>query len=298
MAFHWIGKSSDGKTVTLRRLEPQHFQFPEYFTPEWESLNSDHIRIGAVLDVETTGLNQVDDQIIEIGIRQFKFNRSTGEVLALESTYSAFQDPGIPLSAEVTAITGITDDMVQGQSIDWGRVDELLNTSSIIIAHNAGFDRPFVDRKSSVSPKKIWGCSFKQIDWEKKGYTSQKLEVLSIYHGFFNDAHRALSDADSLIYLLSFSAQVDGNPYLLELLQQARKPMVHLLASGAPFDSKTHLKNRSYRWDAPSKTWFRVLEKDSVQEEIRWLEEVVYSGPFRGTFQEIQLTDQFKSTER
>ncbi len=295
MAFQWIGKSSDGKTVTLHRLENHHFQFPEYFSPEWESSNFDLIRTGAVLDVETTGLNHTQDQIIEIGIRQFKFNRQTGEILSLGESYSGFQDPGVPLSKEVTVITGITDDMVRGKTIDWSNVDHLLNQSSIIIAHNAGFDRPFIDRVSSISPKKVWGCSFRQIDWEKKGYTSQKLEVLSIYHGFFNDSHRALSDSDSLVYLLSLKNQESNNPYLLELLNQARKTMVNVIASHSPFDSKDHLKNRNYRWDAPNRHWYKVIEKDELPEELKWLEEVVYLGTFKGRHQEILPVDQFKA---
>ncbi len=295
MAFQWIGKSSDGKTVTLHRLEPHHFQFPEYYSLEWEAANPDSVRVGSILDVETTGLNQSQDQVIEIGVRQFKFNRITGEVLSFGESYASFQDPGIPLSQEVTAITGITDEMVKGQLIDWSAVDQLLINSSIIIAHNAGFDRPFIDRFSEVSPKKVWGCSFKQIDWESKGYTSQKLEVLSIYHGFFNDSHRALSDSDSLIYLLSLKNQMDGNPYLLELLNQARKTMVNVIASQSPFESKDHLKNRNYRWDAPNRHWYKLIEKDELADELRWLEEVVYLGTFKGRHQEIPPVDQFKA---
>lgn len=295
MAFHWIGKSEDGKTVTLNRLEKKHFTFPEYFSPEWEITNSELVRFGAILDVETTGLNQAQDQVIEIGVRQFRFNRESGEVLSMDQEYSAFQDPGFPLSDEVKSITGITDEMVKGKKIDWIKVDSLLQNSSIIIAHNASFDRPFIDLKSEISKKKIWGCSFKQVNWEKYGYTSSKLEVLSIYHGFFNDSHRALSDSDSLLYLLSLKNQLSAKPYLHELIGEARKTTVQVMANYAPFEAKDLLKNRNYRWDAPNKVWSKIVEKETAQDEVLWLEEQVYRGSFKGKQLEILPADQFKA---
>jgi DNA polymerase-3 subunit epsilon len=287
MAFNWIGKSEDGKTVVLNRLEEHHFKFSKA-SPEL-------VRTGAVVDVETTGLNYTQDHIIEIGIRLFQFNRETGELLSLGASYSSFQDPGQSISAEVTSITGITDAMVKGQKIDWTKVDELLGASQIIIAHNASFDRPFIDQKSVCSTKKIWGCSLRQIDWSAKGFTSQKLDVLSIYHGFFNDAHRALSDADSLLYLLSLKNDEKHGTYLHELLGQARKITIQMIASQSPFESKDHLRLRNYRWDAQNKYWSKEIDQEQLQDELKWLEEVVYQGAFRGRYTEIQPVDHFKS---
>jgi len=90
VAFQWIGKSKDGETITLHKLKLDHFRFPEYFNPDWETRNADLIRRGAILDVETSGLKFDQSKIIEIGIRTFKFNRETGEVLCLSDSYSAF----------------------------------------------------------------------------------------------------------------------------------------------------------------------------------------------------------------
>src|SRR5690606_10885352 len=110
------------------------------------------------------------------------------------------------------------------QSIDWKIVENLLEKCQIIIAHNASFDRPFIDKLSMVSKNKIWGCSLNQIDWNSFGFPVRKLDVLSIYHGFFTDAHRALHDADALIYLLSLKNHKTQASYLFELLVNAQKP--------------------------------------------------------------------------
>lgn len=295
MAFDWIGKSEDGETITLRKLHTAHFSYPAYFTAEWESANADLIRTAAVLDVETSGLKAENSSIIEIGIRTFLFNRVTGEILRLDRHYSSFQDPGTPLSEEVKKITGITDDMVQGKSIEWVRVDHLLESCQIIIAHNAAFDRPFVELHSKTSPSRIWGCSFKQIDWNGKGFPAQKLDLLSIFHGFFTDAHRALNDADALLFLLSKKDKESGAPYLLELLNRARKPSFQIYALASPFDSKDLLKARNYRWDSGARTWWKEIDSGDLATETEWLENHVYLGPFRGKTLEIPPTDHFKA---
>jgi DNA polymerase-3 subunit epsilon len=293
--FQWIGKSEDGNTITLKKLDPHAmFRFPTYANEEWLRTHADLIRNGMVLDVETTGLSQEYDQIIEIGIRQFKFNRETGEILTLGDSYSEFQDPGVLLDEEVKNLTGITDEMVKGHSINWDQVNQMIESTHLIIAHNAGFDRPFIDARSSISAEKIWGCSFKQIDWSKKGLPSQKLDVLSIYHGFFNGSHRALNDADSLLYLLSLTDQQTHTPYFLELLNEARKPMVWVHATYAAFETKDALRERKYRWNAQEKVWSKRLSKDQVESEIEWLTTEVYRGTFRGKVDEIQAKDQFK----
>lgn len=295
MAFRWIGKSENGRTVTLRHLEDCQMPLPEYATAEWLKNNADIVRTGAVLDVETTGLSHAEDSVIEIGLRQFSFNRNTGEILALGKSYSAFQDPGRPLSKEISTLTGITDEMIAGHKIDWDHVNTLLSECVLIIAHNARFDRPFIDRKSKTSTEKIWACSLKQIDWNIKGYFSSKLELLNIYHGFFTDSHRAINDVDALLYLLSHNDENTGKPYLHELTVNAKRQMSQVIASAAPFDSKEHLKGRGYNWDNINRFWSKIIFKDDVPAEISWLEDTVYCGPFGGLTRDIALVDGFKN---
>ncbi|WII71160.1 3'-5' exonuclease [Bdellovibrio sp. 22V] len=295
MAFRWLGKSADGKTVTLHKLEGCPVTPPTYSVPAWIEMNADIVRTGIVLDVETTGLNQAEDAIIEIGIRQFLFNRNTGEILGLGKSYSSFQDPGRSISAEITELTGITNEMVEGQQIDWTAVHSLFEEASVVIAHNARFDRPFIDRKAKISSEKIWACTVKQISWSDKGFTSSKLELLNIYHGFFTDSHRAINDVDALLYLISLPDAETQKPYLFELLNNARRTMTQVIASAAPFESKDHLKSRGYSWDSTNRFWAKTIFKDDVHGELKWLEETVYCGPFGGLTRDIALNDAFKT---
>lgn len=294
MAFTWIGKSKDGSTVTLHKLCFEMFSIPKYFTPAWASENSELMSLGAAIDVETTGLDHSKDKIIEIGLRLFTFNRMTGELLNLSSCYSGLQDPGIPLSNEIIELTGITDDMLKGQAIDWNNVNSLISKCHVIIAHNAAFDRPFIDSASTESRNKLWGCSLKQVDWDMHRFPSHKLDVLSIYHGFFTDAHRALNDVDALVYLLSLKSKANKNPYLLELVNNAKKPSVLISALFAPYDKKDFLKSRHYKWDATNKVWQKEIYQEHYDAEIKWLEENIYQGIFKGKSVIIEPGNHFK----
>lgn len=284
--FEWIGKSKDGETIVLKRFSGD-FRVADYATPSWIEMNAELVRTGAVLDTETTGMNRRSDKVIEIGLRTFQFNKQTGELLSLRDSYSGLEDPGTPLSPEIQLITGLTDDDVRGKQIDWKEVDRLISASDIIIAHNASFDRPFVEKKSTASQKKIWGCSVKQIDWLKRGFPSAKLELLSVWHGFFTDAHRALNDADALLNVLSYGA-------LIELLNNAKKPQVKMVATNSPFESKDALKERGYSWDSDARVWKKTILKEGFEEELGWMEKAVYGGTFRGQAIDIPLFDNFK----
>lgn len=291
--FRWVGQSLDGQTVTLTRFAGQ-FKTAEYATEEWLKAHPERIRMGIVIDVETTGLNKKADQVIEVGLRTFLFNKLTGELLKAGATYSGLQDPGKPLSEDIKRLTGLTDEALAGKSIDWKQVNSLIEQAHIVIAHNAAFDRPFIDRSAPASAAKPWACSLKQVEWSKKGFTVHKLDVLCIYHGFFTDAHRALNDVDALLNLLSMLDTSTNRPYLNELLTTARKPVSKIVATSSPFETKDLLKERGYSWDQTGRAWQKIIHKDDLASEVAWLESAVYGGDFKGRVEDLTLTDQFK----
>ena len=285
--------SADGETITLKKFKG-HASEPSYVTPEWLAQNAALVGNGVVLDIETTGLNRAVDRIIEIGLRSFTFHRETGEVLVYGGTVSQLQDPRMPLVDKVKRLTGLDDAMLAGHQINWPAVDAQLAVADIVIAHNASFDRPFVEKHSSISASKVWGCSLKQIDWDSKGFPMMKLEALGYFHGFFGESHRALNDSDFLLHFLSMPDAASGKPYLSELLQNALRPLVHMKATSSPFESKDALKDRGYGWDPVAKCWKKTLFRDALTEEISWLEVTVYKGSFRGVYQELGISDNFK----
>ena len=89
------------------------------------------------------------------------------------------EDPGMPIPAESTKIHGITDDMVIGKKIIDADIETLLADVSLVIAHNATFDRGIVEARLPIFQEKAWGCSFAQIPWKNEGISSAALEFIA-----------------------------------------------------------------------------------------------------------------------
>jgi hypothetical protein len=173
---------------------------------------------------------------------------ATGLPVGPVTIYESFEDPGKPIPAQITEITGIDDSMVKGLRIDDAAVAALVAQADLIVAHNAGFDRPFVEARFPVFASKAWGCSFQGVDWKKEGSGSAKLEFLASERGWFYDAHRAQVDCHALLQVLA-SPLADGQTGLMRLLAGADQTRYKLRATGAPFEAKDKLKARGYRWD-------------------------------------------------
>jgi len=64
-----------------------------------------------VLDLEATGANPASARIIQVAVLRLVEN---GGSLSLAGSFETLVDPGRPIPSEVTSLTGITDQMVQG----------------------------------------------------------------------------------------------------------------------------------------------------------------------------------------
>jgi DNA polymerase-3 subunit epsilon len=234
---------------------------------------------GVVLDTETTGLSVDVDQVIELGMIVFEFDPVQGTIHRVVDVFDELEDPLRPIPPETTAIHHITDEMVRGKRIDDRKVEEIVNSASVVIAHNASFDRPFVEKRWPVFEGKQWACSIRDIDWKSEGVSSAKLEFLLQTQGIFYEAHRAETDCWALLELLSVVLPQTQQPAMLTLLESLNQPQIRLFATGSPFDSKDALKTRGYRWAPEIKCWWRSLSSDkALQEELDWLKRKVYQG--------------------
>ena len=231
-----------------------------------------------VLDTETTGMNRENDQMIELALVRFEYGVESGDVARITDVYAGLEDPGRPIPPESTAIHGITDAMVAGQKVDAARVATLVRDATLIIAHNAAFDRPFVERRLPEFAALPWACSLEQVPWADEGFRGAKLEYLGWASGFFYDAHRSEADCRALLELLRRPLPKSGRIAFKRLLEAAAEPALRLWATGSPFDSKDLLRERGYRWDAERRCWHRVVPKAAAKDESEWLKGAVYGG--------------------
>ena len=240
------------------------------------------VKIGLCLDTETTGLNYTTDKIIELGIVAFEYDPVTGQIIRITDRFNGFEDPGRSIPKEITEITGITDDMVAGQSFDDNQVKALVDKASLVICHNSAFDRKFVEARYPVFANKPWACTLSQLDWRKEQrISSRTLEYLLFKcGGYFINAHRALDDAEGVLGLLLGNFPVTKTPIFKTLLEKSDEMTSRICAVGAPFDKKEALKLRGYRWNGGSsngcKGWWTDVPQQLEQEELSFLGAEIY----------------------
>jgi DNA polymerase-3 subunit epsilon len=95
-----------------------------------------------ILDTETTGLDPASGhRLIEIGCIEIEDLLPTGR------TFHKLIHPERRIDADAIRVHGITDEMVRGQPLFASICDDLLAFigDAPIVAHNAGFDRGFVN---------------------------------------------------------------------------------------------------------------------------------------------------------
>ena len=236
-----------------------------------------------ILDTETTGLDWRVESIIELAMLSVDVDLRTGQPVGVVEVYEDFEDPGKPIPSEIVKLTGITNQDVKGQKLNEAKINAMVERADLIVAHNAGFDRPFVENRLEVFEHKAWACSFAGINWKVQGLGSAKLEFLCSELGWFYDAHRAQVDCHALLRVLSsnLKTQPDVLPTsgLLQLLKSAEQDRTVVKAFGSPFETKDKLKARGYRWDAEAKVWFTAVKSaEALDAEAEWLKTQVYGG--------------------
>ncbi len=254
-------------------------------------------RKGVILDTETTGLDHRRDEIIEIGAVAFTFN-DAGEIGDVTGVYGGLQQPTVPIPAEITRLTGITDDMVAGQMIDVTCLRSLIEPADLVIAHNAGFDRPFCEAFSPIFTHKAWACSVSEIDWAARGFEGSKLGYLIGQSGYFHDGHRAVDDCFALLEVLGQTRTGVSVAPFAELHEASQRSRVRIHAENSPFEMKDHLKARGYRWsdgtDALPKSWWIELPEERLDDELRFLRTEIYRWDADPLVRHLTAFDRFR----
>lgn len=280
-----------GRFKVLRKLAPR---------PVIDRANSKFPRLAVLVDVETTGLNHSRDEVIEIGAVAFTYD-DTGTIGDVVGVFSALRQPSGPIPAEITRLTGITDEMVAGQTVDFAALDALIEPADLVIAHNAGFDRPFCERLSPSFMPKPWACSVTEIRWADHGFDGNKLGYLVGQSGLFHDGHRATDDCHALLEVLARPiAGSDIIPFS-ELYAASQRLRVRVWAENSPFEMKDHLKARGYRWsdgsDGRPKSWWAEIAEEDLDDELQFLREDIYHWPEAEPLMlRLSAADRFKAS--
>lgn len=161
------------------------------------NLDSDFV----VFDIETTGLNPRNDDIIEIGAVKISNKK-------VVDSFSTFVHTDRKLSGKIIELTSITDEMLEGQPEISGVLPDFLEFAKdcVLVAHNAKFDVSFIKEKARVYLDKDYEppvldtlelskALVKDIKNHRLNTLTKKLGISLLNH------HRAVDDANATAQL-------------------------------------------------------------------------------------------------
>ena len=149
-----------------------------------------------IFDVETTGLSSSADRLTEIGAVLV----AKGQVL---DRFQTFVDPQRPIPAEITKLTGITDEMVKDAPKEGDALRALLSFAGhrTLVAHNASFDMSFLRAAAARTGQLVQNafadtlaiarCALPQLK-------NHKLDTLAAHFQVSFRHHRADDDSRAL----------------------------------------------------------------------------------------------------
>ena len=272
----------------LRRL-----RLPEKFNDPQKGPTKQAI----IIDVETTGLSIENDDVIQLAMLPFDYEVESGRILTVHKAlaFEALREPAVPISEEASLINGITADMVAGKSIDDAVIASVVADAGLIIAHNAYFDRPMVERHWDCFAEKPWACTLNSVDWLREGFSAGKLDYLGMQFGWFYDGHRALADCEACLALLAQSLPKSDRRVMSVVREGALRDDYLVRAVDAPYDLRDELKQRGYRWRpaelANGRVWWTMTT--DTEAEIAWLQAEIYGNEFEVPVHKITALNRF-----
>ncbi|MGD9588234.1 MAG: PolC-type DNA polymerase III [Pyrinomonadaceae bacterium] len=149
-----------------------------------------------VFDLETTGAKAPPCRITEIGACMIKGRQIVDE-------FNSLINPGVPIPEFITALTGISDDMVRDAPDFSSVAGDFLDfiSDSVLVAHNAYFDMSFLNHEIGLvfEGYRVWNPSICTVQMARKllpQIENHKLNTVASHYAVdLKNHHRAGDDA-------------------------------------------------------------------------------------------------------
>jgi DNA polymerase III alpha subunit (gram-positive type) len=214
------------------------------------------------LDFETTGLDREKDEVTEVGAVLW----STGRNRAMECS-SYFVKTTVPLSQEVSDLTGITQGMIDRFGYEpndgFDKLQDMILQADAFVGQNVvrfdkGFYEAWAKRAGEKPIEKLW------IDTrtDLPGVESKSLSYMACDAGFINCfPHVAVGDCLTVLRLVSMHKIED-------VVARAESPTL-VVKADVSFADNALAKKRKYAWHPASKMWWRAVKQIDLDKEIQ-----------------------------
>ena len=234
------------------------------------------------LDIETTGLNRLEDEILQISIID-------GNNKVLFNEYIKPVHMGSWPVAEI--INGISPEMVADKKtlIELApEIEKILDNAKLVVGYNSNyFDLPFMEAKGIHIPEHIQTYDvmnhflpvYGEWDKEKNRYSRQKLSTCAQYFGYENTPggryHDSLEDVKATLYCMDKLMSVEVALIHAERELELKPKIVDAMAiAGYTYDEID-----SYDCYLKFNGEGHNLTFSSFQEVAEWLDVVVFDDP-------------------
>jgi ATP-dependent DNA helicase DinG len=183
------------------------------------------------IDLETTGLDPNEDEILEIGAVRIDQGKPTGH-------YQSYVKPAGDIPEEIERLTGITESKVKDAPLVKAVLDELWEFigDAPVIAHHGRFEERFLTAQMSVPFHNTLYSSRDLARTALPTLTDYKLDALAAHFGI-ESSHPQKALADAEILAGTYLAVVDHlrgvslalKQQMLQLVQGTRSNLVPIL---------------------------------------------------------------------
>lgn len=237
------------------------------------------------VDIETTGVDQKKDVIIEIGmvIVDTSFSDKGAKYIPVDIFNKLINCPNRPpMHPEAYEITHITEEMLQ----KWGtkpdkrfceHIASYFNKCDYVVACNGNrFDRPMLEKFfkqfDSELPEKIWIDTQKDVPHHDAVKQRNQTYVAGYYGTVNNIPHRSCTDVLMLFKLLG-AYDREGDLFPLETIIKNATAKKIKIAALVSFDDKDQAKSDKFKWDGDgkdcgkTKTWWKEINEEDYNPE-------------------------------
>jgi DNA polymerase-3 subunit epsilon len=173
----------------------------------------------------------------------------------------------VPLSQEITDITGISQGMIDKAGYDrldaLDKLEDMIQQADVYVGQNVvRFDKGFYESWANKHGRKAFEKLWIDTRSDLPNVESKHLGYMAADAGFLNPfPHNAVSDCLTVLRLVSMHKIED-------VVARAQSPTL-VVKADVSFADNALAKKRKYGWYAPAKMWWRGIKQMDLEKEIQ-----------------------------